>query len=138
MKIIFILEKFSTKKNYFFTSSFSRKPFGLRVLDQNFSNIRHRGGRAAVATRTENGRFKKFSDFYENASKRKVDFVLVFTVVFVHRAFSPLPKMYFRPIFYRGIRASPSSSLRPKKRPTSILIGKTQYFITFFLKLSSS
>ena len=61
-----------------------------------------------------------------------MDFVLVFTVVFVHRVFSSLRKMYFRPIFYKGVPASPCSPLRPKKRPTGILIGKTQYFIKVF------
>ena len=120
------------------SESFSRKPFGLRVLDQIFSNIRHPGGASAVGTRTEFGRLKKIAFFYKSASQRKVDFVLVFTVVFVHRVFSYLRKMYFRPIFYRGIPASPFSPLRPKKRPTRILIGKTQYFIKFFFKLSSS
>ena len=57
---------------------------------------------------------------------------MVFTVVFAHRVFSSLLKMYFRPIFYKGIPTSPFSPLRPEKRPTGILIGKTQYFIKVF------
>ena len=58
-----------------------------------------------------------------------MDFVLVFTVDFVHRRFMRLIKMSFRPIIYRGAPLSAFSSLRTNFWRRTILIGKTQYFM---------
>ena len=58
-----------------------------------------------------------------------MDFVLVFTVDFVHRHFMRLIKMSFRPIIYKGIRLSAFSPLRTNFWRRTILVGKTQYFM---------
>ena len=62
-------------------------------------------------------------------SGSEVDFVFVFTGDFVHRVFTCLIKISFRPIIYRGVALSAFSSLRTNFWRRSILIGKTQYFL---------
>ena len=58
-----------------------------------------------------------------------MDFVLVFTIDFIHRRFMRLVKMSFRPIIYQGPPLSAFSPLRTNFWRRAILIGKTQYFM---------
>ena len=58
-----------------------------------------------------------------------MDFVLVFTIDFLHRRFMRLIKMSFRPIIYKGVRLSAFSPLRTNFWRRAFLSGKTQYFM---------
>ena len=62
-------------------------------------------------------------------SGAEVDFVLVFTIHFVHRVFTHLTQCSFRPIICKGVAASAFSPLRPLLLRRTILSGKTQYFM---------
>ena len=84
-------------------------------------------GAAEIRGSPERAVFLKFP------SGAEADFVLVFTVYYVHRVLTSFQKVSFRPIFARGIPVSAFFVFFLDFPPEAILIGKTQYFEnTFF------